>query len=189
MRREGGDLWAKLGQLGYEECLLSYDANKWRMDCISWHEKKSSKMPQGRYSIVPIRLHVGEANNLCHCPPRDCRPITGLISAAAPRPPSLPPFKRARFFSVVLLSRSAAHLLSRVTGASDRLTVSRIHPTIRACGLRRGGIGAAVGSGGVASFVPLSPFLIRRCIQTSGGGHRRAVPPLPPSLPSRSRWM
>ena len=148
---------------------------------MDWDKNKSSKKPQDVQIILhrsePPSREFGErkANN-------PSRPITGLISAAAPRPPSLPPFKRARFFSVVLLSRSAAHLLSRVTGASDRLTVSRIHPTIRACGLRRGGIGAAVGSGGVASFVPLSPFLIRRCIQTSGGGRRRAVPPSFPSF-------
>ena len=156
---------------------------------MDWDKSKSSKKPQDVQIILhrsePPSREFGErkANN-------PSRPITGLISAAAPRPPSLPPFKRARFFSVVLLSRSVAHLLSRVTGASDRLTVSRIHPTIRACGLRRGGREeVAVRLGGVASFVPLSPFLIRRCIQTSGGGHRRAVPPLPSSLPSRSRWM
>ena len=153
-----------------------------RIYCISWHEKRG--------------FHVyisGEANNLI----RNSSPITGLSSApAALRGGRRPPFKQAHsspfFFLDVVLSRSVAHLLSRVDRASDGRTRTDClpDPAIRACGLQRGGEARAGGAavGGVGRVVLMSSLLIRRCIQTTEATVVTAALSLL-SFPSRRRWM
>ena len=94
-----------------------------RIYCISWHEKRDFHVYMSE-----------EANNLY----RNSSPITGLSSApAALRGGRQPSFKQAHtsspfFFLDVVLSRSVAHLLSRVDGASDGPTVSRIRRFVHA---------------------------------------------------------
>ena len=73
-----GQSWVGQGMKN-GSCLTTPISGGW----IGYHGTREKVVENATRSVLhrshPPPREVGEANNLCHCPPRDSRPITGLI--------------------------------------------------------------------------------------------------------------